>query len=49
MNADGTDNRQITHTPFQENEVTWATDGSKLLFPEQRQRQQPTVRNEPRR
>lgn len=32
MNADGTDNRQITHTPFQENEVTWATDGSKLLF-----------------
>ena len=32
MNTDGTDNRQITHTPFQENEVTWATDGSKLLF-----------------
>lgn len=32
MNADGTDNRQITHTPYQENEVTWAADGSKLLF-----------------
>lgn len=32
MNADGTDNRQITHTPFSGNEVTWATDGSKLLF-----------------
>lgn len=32
MNADGSENTQITHTPFQENEVTWTSDGKKLLF-----------------
>lgn len=32
MNADGSENKQITHTPFQENEVTWTSDGKKLLF-----------------
>lgn len=32
MNADGSGNTQITHTSFQENEVTWANDGKKLLF-----------------
>ncbi|MDR0940376.1 MAG: S9 family peptidase [Mediterranea sp.] len=32
MNADGTDNRQLTHTSFQENEVSWIKDGSKLAF-----------------
>lgn len=32
MNADGSENTQITHTPYQENEVTWASDGKKLLF-----------------
>lgn len=32
MNADGSENTQITHTPYQENEVTWTSDGKKLLF-----------------
>lgn len=32
MNADGTDNRQITHTPYQENNVKWIKGGSKLAF-----------------
>ena len=32
MNADGSDNLQITHTPYQENEVTWIKGGSKLAF-----------------
>ena len=32
MNADGSDNRQITRTPYQENEVTWIKGGSKLAF-----------------
>lgn len=32
MNADGTNNRQITHTPWQENEVSWIKNGSKLAF-----------------
>lgn len=32
MNADGTDNRQITHTPYQENEVRWVKGGTKLAF-----------------
>jgi dipeptidyl aminopeptidase/acylaminoacyl peptidase len=32
MNADGTDNRQITRTSFNENEVTWIKGGSKLAF-----------------
>lgn len=32
MNADGTDNRQITHTPYQENNVKWIKGGSKLVF-----------------
>lgn len=32
MNADGTNNRQITHTSWQENEVSWIKNGSKLAF-----------------
>lgn len=32
MNADGSDNKQITRTPFSENEVTWIKEGSKLAF-----------------
>lgn len=32
MNADGTGNKQITKTPFSENEVTWIKNGSKLAF-----------------
>ncbi|WP_291530641.1 alpha/beta hydrolase family protein [Bacteroides sp. UBA939] len=32
MNADGTENRQITHSSWQENEVTWIKDGTKLAF-----------------
>jgi dipeptidyl aminopeptidase/acylaminoacyl peptidase len=32
MNADGTDNRQITRTPYNENEVAWIKGGSKLAF-----------------
>ncbi len=32
MNADGTNNRQITHTPYQENNVKWIKGGSKLAF-----------------
>ena len=32
MNADGSDNRQITRTPYQENEVTWIKGGTKLVF-----------------
>lgn len=34
MNADGSDNKQITHTSFSENEATWIKGGTKLLsFP----------------
>ena len=32
MNADGSDNQQITRTPYQENEVTWIKGGTKLAF-----------------
>lgn len=32
MNADGSENQQITHTPYQENEVTWIKGGTKLAF-----------------
>jgi dipeptidyl aminopeptidase/acylaminoacyl peptidase len=32
MNADGTGNKQITQTPWQENEVSWTKGGSKLAF-----------------
>ena len=32
MNIDGTDNRQITRTPYGENEVVWIKGGSKLAF-----------------
>ncbi|KAA6340999.1 Dipeptidyl-peptidase 5 [termite gut metagenome] len=32
MNADGSDNRQITRTPFSENEATWIKGGSKIAF-----------------
>lgn len=32
MNIDGTDNKQITHTPYGENEVTWIKGGTKLAF-----------------
>ncbi|NDV65114.1 S9 family peptidase [Bacteroides sp. 224] len=32
MNADGSDNKQITRTPFSENELTWIKGGSKLAF-----------------
>ena len=32
MNADGSENQQITRTPYQENEVTWIKGGTKLAF-----------------
>ncbi len=32
MNADGTDNRQITHSAWQETEVNWIKEGKKLAF-----------------
>jgi len=32
MNADGSENQQISHTPFSENEVVWIKDESKLAF-----------------
>ncbi len=32
MNADGSDNRQITRSPHQENEVKWIKNGTKLAF-----------------
>jgi dipeptidyl aminopeptidase/acylaminoacyl peptidase len=32
MNADGSENRQITHSPWQETEVQWIKNGTKLGF-----------------
>ena len=32
MNADGSDNQQITHTPFSENEAVWIKGGTKIAF-----------------
>lgn len=32
MNADGTGNIQITHTPFSENEPSWIKNGEKIAF-----------------
>lgn len=32
MNADGSENRQITHTSVAENEATWIKNGSKIAF-----------------
>ena len=32
MNADGSNNRQITHTPYQENGLAWIKGGNKLAF-----------------
>lgn len=32
MNADGSNNQQITHTPYQENSVKWIKNGTKLAF-----------------
>lgn len=32
MNADGSNNKQITRTPYSENEVTWIKNGTKLAF-----------------
>ena len=32
MNADGTENKQITHTSYQENEVKWIKGGTKIAF-----------------
>lgn len=32
MNADGSDNQQITHTPFSESGVAWIKGGSKIAF-----------------
>ncbi|MEG2594517.1 MAG: peptidase S9, partial [Bacteroides sp.] len=32
MNADGSENTQITHTSFAENEATWIKGGSKIAF-----------------
>lgn len=32
MGVDGTDNKQITHTPYNENEVVWIKGGGKLAF-----------------
>ena len=32
MNADGTDNKQITNTPYSENEAVWIKGGTKIAF-----------------
>lgn len=32
MNADGTENKQITSTPFSENEAVWIKNGTKIAF-----------------
>ena len=32
MNADGSDNRQITQTPFSESEAKWIKNGAKIAF-----------------
>lgn len=32
MNADGSDNKQITHTTYNENEVVWIKNGTKIAF-----------------
>ncbi|WP_294634146.1 S9 family peptidase [uncultured Bacteroides sp.] len=32
MNADGTDNRQLTYTTFREGEISWIKGGTKLAF-----------------
>ena len=32
MKADGSDNKQITHTPYQENGAIWIKDGTKIAF-----------------
>ncbi len=32
MNADGSDNRQVTHTPYSESGVTWIKGGTKIAF-----------------
>lgn len=32
MNADGTENKQITTTPYNENEATWIKGGTKIAF-----------------
>lgn len=32
MNADGTDNRQITETPYNESEAVWIKGGTKIAF-----------------
>jgi dipeptidyl aminopeptidase/acylaminoacyl peptidase len=32
MNADGTDNRRLTESPYQESEATWIKDGKKIAF-----------------
>lgn len=32
MNSDGSDNKQITRTPFSENGAVWIKDGSKIAF-----------------
>lgn len=32
MNADGTDNKQITHTAYSENEAVWIKEGTKIAF-----------------
>ena len=32
MNADGSSNKQITKTPFAENEATWIKEGKKIAF-----------------
>ncbi|WP_370448625.1 prolyl oligopeptidase family serine peptidase [Bacteroides sp. AF16-49] len=32
MNADGTDNKQITHTAYSENEAVWIKGGTKIAF-----------------
>lgn len=32
MNADGSENKQITHTPYNESEAVWIKSGSKIAF-----------------
>ena len=32
MNADGSDTKQITHTPYQENAAVWIKNGTKIAF-----------------
>ena len=46
MNADGTDNKQITRNAFQESNAVWIKGGTKIAFLSNGGRKQPTLGNE---